>query len=139
MLKGIPAILSPELLKTLCEMGHGDTIAICDANCPAMRMGLKTLRCDVQKASELVDAILKLMPLDTYETSVYMMEKVKGDENIPTDNWDEYYEVIKEYTDDEPCHVERFAFYDEMRKAYAAVITADTRPYGNIILRKGTF
>ncbi len=139
MLKGIPAIISPDLLKTLSEMGHGDEIVICDANCPAMGMGLKTLRCDVKSAPELVEAILTLMPLDTYKKPVIMMEKVEGDKHIPTDNWNEYYSVIKKHTKEKPEHVERFTFYDRIKNAYAAVITADVRPYGNIILKKGVF
>lgn len=140
MLKGIPTIISPELLKTLAEMGHGDEIVICDANCPAMRLlPGKCLRSDVKSAAELVDAILQLMPLDVYEKPVYLMEKVPGDEAVPTVNWDEYRAVIKPHTDEEICHVERFAFYEKMKGACAAVITADERPYGNIILKKGVF
>ena len=139
MLRGIPEIISPELLKTLSEMGHGSEIVICDANCPAMELVKNCLRSDVKSAPELVEAILALMPLDTYEKPVIMMKKVDGDENIPTDNWDEYYSVIEKQTDAEPEHMERFAFYERMKKAYAAVITADVRPYGNIILKKGVF
>ena len=85
----------------------------------------------------LLDAILTIFPLDTYEKPVYMMEKVKGDEAVPTDNWDEYYEIVKNYTDVPPEHVERFAFYDKMKNACAAIVTADLRPYGNIIIKKG--
>ena len=137
MLKGVPSIISPELLKILAEMGHGDEIVICDANCPAARLNKVALRCEVRNASELLDAILTIFPLDTYEKPVYMMEKVKGDEAVPTDNWDEYYEIVKNYTDVPPEHVERFAFYDKMKNACAAIVTADLRPYGNIIIKKG--
>ena len=139
MLKGIPAIINSNLLKALDEMGHGDEIVICDANCPIYKYVKTVLRSDVKSAPELVEAILQLIPLDTYEKPVYMMEKVPGDEKIPTDNWDEYYEVIKNHTSEEPLHVERFAFYDKMKNASVAVITADVRPYGNIILKKGVF
>lgn len=139
MLKGIPEIISPELLKILSEMGHGSEIVICDANCPALELVKNCLRSDVKKAPELVEAILTLMPLDTYEKPVIMMEKVNGDDDIPTDNWNEYYSVIGKHTGEKPVHMERFTFYDRMKKAYAAVITADVRPYGNIILKKGTF
>lgn len=138
MLKGIPDIISPELLKILHEMGHGDEIVVCDANCPAMRLIDKCIYCSVTSAPNLVDAILKLMPLDTYEKPVYLMELVPGD-NADTSNWDEYEEVVKNHTTEEIEHVERFAFYEKMKGAYAAVITADTRPYGNIILKKGVF
>ena len=139
MLKGIPAIISPELLKTLSEMGHGDEIVICDANCPAIRLVPRVLRADVENAAKLVDAILTLLPLDTYEQSAFLMQKVPGDEAVPTVNWDEYKAAVAKVSDVTVEHVERFAFYDRMKTAYAAVITADTRPYGNIILKKGTF
>lgn len=139
MLKGIPVIISPKLLKILAEMGHGDEIVICDANCPACKYVKKVLRSDVKKASELVEAILELMPLDTYEKPVYMMKKVDGDENVPTDNWDEYYNIIKKHSDILPEHMERFSFYEKMRDASVAVVTSDIRPYGNIILKKGVF
>lgn len=136
MLNGIPSIISPELLKILSEMGHGDEIVICDANCPAYGLIDKVLRCEVKSGPELVEAILKLMPLDTYKKPVYLMELVPGD-NADTTNWTEYEAVIKNHTDEDIEHVERFAFYDKMKNAYAAVITSDTRPYGNIILKKG--
>jgi len=139
MLKGIPVIISPELLKNLAEIGHGDEIVVCDANCPAYKYVKNVLRSDVKSAPELVEAILQLMPLDTYEKPVYMMEKVKGDEEISTDNWSEYYEVIKKHSDEIPIHIERFAFYEKMKNASIAIITADVRPYGNIILKKGVF
>ena len=139
MLKGIPAIISPELLKTLSEMGHGDEVVICDANCPAIRLVPRVLRADVENAAKLVDAILTLLPLDTYEQSAFLMQKVPGDEAIDTTNWDEYKAAIAKVSDVTVEHIERFAFYDRMKTAYAAVITADTRPYGNIILKKGTF
>lgn len=138
MLKGIPVIISPEMLKILSEMGHGDEIVICDANCPVYGLVDKVLRCETKSAPELVDAILKLMPLDTYEKPVYLMELVPGD-TAKTDNWDEYEEVIKKHTGDEIVHIERFAFYEKMKNAYAAIVTSDVRPYGNIILKKGVF
>ncbi len=139
MLRGIPAIISSDLLKALYDMGHGETIVICDANCPATKYVKTCLRSDVKKASELIEAILELMPLDSYEAPVYMMEKVPGDEAVPTDNWDEYKSVIKNHTNEASIHLERFTFYEEMRQASLAVVTADVRPYGNIILRKGVF
>lgn len=139
MLRGIPAIISSDLLKALYDMGHGETIVICDANCPATKYVKTCLRSDVAKAADLIEAILELMPLDRYEKPVYMMEKVPGDEAVPTKNWDEYKKVIKKYTEEAPIHMERFAFYEEMRNASIAVVTADVRPYGNIILRKGVF
>ena len=137
MLKGVPSIISPELLKILAEMGHGDEIVICDANCPAARLNKVALRCEVRNASELLDAILTIFPLDTYEKPVYMMEKVKGDEAVPTDNWDEYYEIVKNYTDVPPEHVERFAFYERAKGAYLIIATGEKAIYANILLKKG--
>ena len=137
MLKGVPSIISPELLKTLAEMGHGDEIVICDANCPAMRINNKVIRCDGKNGPEIAEAILKLMPLDTYEQPVYLMGKVKGDENVKTPNWDEYEEVVKKHTDKKIDYLGRFEFYDRAANAYAIVISSDLRPYGNIILKKG--
>lgn len=138
MLKGIPMLINPELLKVLHEMGHGDEIVICDANCPAKSYNDVYLRCDAKSAAELVDAILTLMPLDTYQQPVYLMEKVPEDQT-KTDIWNEYRQVIGKYSNAGIEHIERFAFYERMRKASAVVVTADARPYGNIILKKGVF
>lgn len=131
-------LINPELLKVLHEMGHGDEIVICDANCPAKSYNDVYLRCDAKSAAELVDAILTLMPLDTYQQPVYLMEKVPGDQT-KTDIWNEYRQVIGKYSNAGIEHIERFAFYERMRKASAVVVTADARPYGNIILKKGVF
>lgn len=138
MLRGIPMLINPDLLKILHEMGHGDEIVICDANCPAKSSNDIYLRCDAKSAPELVDAILTLMPLDTYQQPVYLMEKVPGDQT-ETPNWDEYRQVVEKYSDAKIEHIERFAFYERMRSASAVVVTADPRPYGNIILKKGVF
>lgn len=138
MLRGIPMLINPDLLKVLHEMGHGNEIVICDANCPAKSYNSNYLRCDALSAPELVDAILTLMPLDTYQQPVYLMEKVPGDQTI-TENWDEYRRVIEKHSAAKIEHIERFAFYERMRNAAAVVVTADPRPYGNIILKKGVF
>ena len=96
MLKGIPSIISPELLKVLCEMGHSDRIVIADGNFPSESMGknAKVIRCDGHGVPEILDAILQLFPLDTYvEKPVLLMEVVKGD-NAKTPIWDEYKKII---------------------------------------------
>ena len=136
MLKGIPSIISPELLKILSEMGHGDEISICDANCPAYGLIDNVLRCEVKSAPELVDAILKLMPLDTYQKPAYIMEKVPGD-TVETPILDEYAKILKPYTDEEMVGLERFEFYERAKKAYAVVMTSEKSLYANIILKKG--
>jgi len=138
MLRGIPDIISPELLKALHEMGHGDEIVLCDANCPAHGLNSRCMYCATTSAPELADAILKLMPLDTYASPVFLMELVPGDD-ADTSNWDEYEAVIKKHTSEDIKHIERFAFYERMKSAYVVVITSDIRPYGNIILKKGVF
>ena len=96
MLKGIPEILSPELLKVLCEMGHSDRLVIADGNFPVESMGKNaiTIRCDGHGVPEILDAILKLFPLDTYvEHPVNLMEVMPGD-NVETPIWDTYKEIV---------------------------------------------
>ena len=142
MLKGIPKIISPELLKVLCEMGHSDTIVIADGNFPAESMGknAKVIRCDGHGGAELLDAILQLFPLDTYvEKPVSLMEVVQGD-NVETPIWDEYKNIIAKYDDrgaDTVANIERFAFYEEAKKAYAIIATGESALYANVILQKG--
>ena len=99
MLKGIPKILSPELLKVLCEMGHSDRLVIADGNFPSESMGknVKDIRCDGHGVPELLEAILTVFPLDTYvETPVSLMQVMPGD-NVETPIWDEYKEIISKY------------------------------------------
>lgn len=141
MLKNVPSILSPELLKTLMEMGHGDEMIIGDGNFPAESIGkdAKVLRADGHGVPELLDAILTLMPLDQYsERPVGLMEVVPGDPTVPT-IWDEYRKILKKH-DPEHCEIEmieRFAFYERAKKAYAIVATGETAIYANILLKKG--
>ena len=142
MLKGIPKIISPELLKVLCEMGHSDTIVIADGNFPAESMGknAKVIRCDGHGGVELLDAILQLFPLDTYvEKPVSLMEVMAGDP-VETPIWDEYKSIIAKYDDrgaDTVANIERFAFYEEAKKAYAIIATGESALYANVILQKG--
>ena len=142
MLKGIPKILSPELLKVLCEMGHGDRLVISDGNFPAESMGKNAIviRCDGHGVPELLDAILQLFPLDTYvEKPVNLMEVVPGD-NVETPIWDVYADIISKYDDRGRAtigNIERFAFYDEAKKVYAIIATGEKALYANIMLQKG--
>ena len=99
MLKGIPEILSPELLKVLCEMGHSDRLVIADGNFPVESMGKNaiTIRCDGHGVPEILEAILKVFPLDTYvEHPVNLMEVMPGD-TVETPIWDTYKEIIRKY------------------------------------------
>lgn len=142
MLKGIPGILSPELLKVLCEMGHSDRLVIADGNFPAESMGknAKVIRMDGHGAAEVLDAILQVFPLDTYvEKPVNLMEVMPGDP-VETPIWDTYKEIVTKH-DERGANVigqiERFAFYDEAQKVYAIIATGETALYANIMLQKG--
>ena len=140
MLKGIPSILSPELLKILMEMGHGDELVIGDGNFPAASMAKRLIRCDGHDVPRLLDAILGLFPLDRFvEHPVTLMEVVAGSGGARPPIWDTYEEIVKKH---EPVHhgiafEERFAFYERAQKAYAVVSTGETALYANIILTKG--
>lgn len=136
MLKGIPKIISPELLKVLMEMGHGDEIVIADGNFPGERINNRCIRCDGHGTKELLEAILKLLPLDTYEKPVYIMEKVPGD-NAETPIWDEYARIIKPHTKENIQSIERFSFYERSKSAYAVIMSGESALYANIILKKG--
>lgn len=136
MLKGIPSIISPELLKILMEMGHGDELVIGDGNFPGNSIGQRVVRCDGHGTAELLEAILKLFPLDHYAKPVYLMEVVPGD-TVETPIWGTYAEIIKPHTDEAMEHIERFAFYERAKKAYCVVMTGESALYANIILKKG--
>ena len=142
MLKNIPPILSPEILKVLCEMGHSDRIVIADGNFPAESMGKNAIviRADGHGVPELLDAILQLFPLDTYvETPVSLMQVMKGD-NAKTPIWDTYKEIISKYDDRGTKaigEIERFEFYEQAKTAYAIIATGETAIYANIMLQKG--
>ncbi len=142
MLKGIPTIVGPELLKVLDEMGHGDTIVIADGNFPAASVaeGHILIRMDRHGVPEILEGILKLMPLDQYvDRPVTLMERCEGD-NADISIWDKYKKIIaSEESRGESLIVtlERFAFYDEAKKAYAVIATSETSQYANIILKKG--
>ncbi len=142
MLKNIPPILSPELLKVLCEMGHSDRIVIADGNFPAQSMGKNAIviRCDGHNVPELLDAILTVFPLDTYvEKPVNLMQVMAGD-NVKTPIWDTYKEIISKHDSrgsDTVGEIERFEFYEQAKKAYAIIATSEKALYANIMLQKG--
>ena len=134
LLKGISPAISPELLKTLAEMGHGDEIVFSDAHFPAHTMNARVIRADGLGCDELLKGLAPLIELDSYATPVIMMEAVKGDTLDP--------EVEKKYRaalgyKGEIERMERYAFYERAKKAYAVVLTGETAKYGNIIIKKG--
>jgi L-fucose mutarotase len=139
MLKGIPSILSPDLLKILMEMGHGDEIVISDGNFPASSHAQRLVRCDGHPIPELLDAILTLFPLDSYvERPTGLMQIVPGD-SVETPIWKQYQEIIFKHASlKEPFeYIERFAFYERAKRAYAIIATGEEALYANIILKKG--
>lgn len=138
MLKNIPSIISPELLKILMEMGHGDELVISDGNFPAAAMAKRLVRLDGHGVPEVLSAILDLMPLDIYvDAPIALMEVVKGDSYVPS-IWETYKEIIKEKEGHKKIeNIERFAFYDRAKEAFAVVATGETSLYANIILKKG--
>ncbi|MHB1485149.1 MAG: L-fucose mutarotase [Saccharofermentanales bacterium] len=137
MLKGIPKILSPELVKILMEMGHGDEIIIADGNFPAVTFAKRLVRADGHSAAEIFEAILQLFPLDTYATPLYLMEKVKGD-TIETPIWEDFRNISdKYYPEAKIGFIERYEFYERAKNAFAIIATGEKAQYGNIILKKG--
>ncbi|HIJ69841.1 MAG TPA: fucose isomerase [Planctomycetes bacterium] len=144
MLKNIPDILSPQLLKVLMEMGHGDQIVIADCNFPAASIALKTvsaqlIRLDGHGVPAVLEAILKVFPLDQYvQKPVSLMEVVDGDE-VETPIWGRYREIIK--ASGEPWGdfelLQRFEFYERAKNAYAVIATSESARYANVILKKG--
>ena len=140
MLKGIPKLLSPELLKVLCEMGHSDRIVIADGNFPAESMGKNAIviRCDGHGVPELLDAILKLLPLDTYVDAPVMLMQVTPGDNVDPVIWKDYRKIVDKHQDNVKFEeIERFAFYERARDAYAIVATGESALYANVILKKG--
>jgi len=139
MLKKIPKNISPDLIKVLMEMGHGDEIVIADGNFPAAANAKKLVRCDGLNASDVLRSILELFPIDTFtEYPVSLMAVVDGDESSPL-IWQEYSKILNESTAENKAieHLERFAFYERSQNAYAVVATGEEALYANIILRKG--
>ena len=142
MLKGIPEILSPELLKVLCEMGHSDRLVIADGNFPVMSMGknAQIIRMDGPGVPEILVAILKVFPLDTYiEKPVNLMEVMPGDD-VQTPIWDVYKKTVEKYDErgkNAIGEIERFKFYEETKTAYAVIATSEKALYANIMLQKG--
>lgn len=142
MLKGIPGILSPELLKVLCEMGHSDRLVIADGNFPSESMGRDAvvIRMDGHGGAEVLDAILQVFPLDTYvDKPMNLMEVMPGD-TVETPIWNTYEDVVAKHDARGAAavgHIERFAFYEEARTAYAIIATGETALYANVMLQKG--
>lgn len=138
MLKNIPPILGPDLLAILRAMGHGDEIAIVDANYPADAAGPVLVRLDGISATDTLDAILTLMPLDDFVDEAAICMQVVGNADKREPVMDEFERIVQRH---EPrmglSSLERFAFYERVKHGYAIVQTGERRLYGNILLKKG--
>lgn len=142
MLKGIPQILPPALLKVLCEMGHSDRIVITDGNFPAESMGKNNIviRMDGHDVPEILDAILQVFPLDeAVERPVNLMAVAEGD-TVQTPIWETYKRIVGKYDkrgENAFGQIERFTFYEETKTAYAILYTGEKSLYANVMLQKG--
>ena len=138
MLKGIHPALSPDLLKTLAEMGHGDEIILADAHFPGHSFHTRLLRADGIDVTTLLDAILPLFELDSYADPLVMMQAVPGDQLNPAVE-SQYMTVVHRHVPaaKPPVRIDRFAFYDRAKSVFAILITGETRKYGNLLLKKG--
>jgi len=138
MLKGIPKLLSPELVRILMEMGHGDELVLADANYPGHSLNPRVLRYDGIGIPELLDAILELLPLDHYaEQQVAFMAVVAGDPIVPV-IWSTYETIIAKHDAEATIkQEERFDFYNRSKQSYAVIVTGEEALYGNVILKKG--
>ena len=140
MLKEISKIASPELVKTLCEMGHGDEIVIADGNFPAETFGKRVIRADGIGGAEMLKAVLSLIPLDTYsDPNMILMRLMACDEGkINPVIWEEYEKIARaEDKNVKIGNIDRFEFYERAKNAYAVIATGEEAVYANIILKKG--
>lgn len=139
MLKGIPKIFSPDLMKTLMEMGHGEEIVLADGNFSAATLGKRVIRCDGHGIPELLDAILDFLPLDDYVDYPILLMKVARENDEKPSIWDEYRKIIEKKVGHnfQIGLIERFDFYERASKAFAIVATSEKALYANIILKKG--
>lgn len=140
MLKNIPKIVSPELLKTLCEMGHGDEIVIVDGNFPAEKFGKRVIRADGIGGTAMLEAVLSLIPLDTYSNPNFiLMRLMECDEGkIDPVIWEEYKEIAEKHDKNVKIgNIDRFAFYERAKIAFSVIATGEEAVYANIILKKG--
>ena len=140
MLRNIPKILPPDLVKYMMEMGHSDYIVIADAGFPGTAHAKRIIRMDSVEIPELLEAILKFFPLDYFvDNPVRLMQKLPEEPVVTV--WEKYKEILKKYDTDnafkEFAYLDRLDFYKEAEEAFVVVQTGDTSRYGNIIIQKG--
>lgn len=138
MLKGISPVLSPDLLKIMAEMGHGDELVLADAHFPGHTFCETVVRADGIRIPDLLEGIIPLFELDSYDEPLIMMAAVEGDQLDPSVE-EAYMNAIRKSAPDAPAvrRIDRFAFYDRAEKAFACVMTGELAKYGNILLKKG--
>ncbi len=140
MLKNIDKLLTGDILKILCDMGHGDELVIADANFPADACAQRLIQLPGIDGVRAAEAILSVFPLDTYSAPAYIMDLTDGDKEkhmpIPA-IWADYEKAIKANGGDRLVKLERFEFYERAKKAYAIIQTGEERQYGNLLLVKG--
>lgn len=140
MVKGVSKIISPELLKILCEMGHGDEIIIADWNFPSASMGKRVVRADAVGGEEMLSAVLDLIPLDTYAEDNFVMMQLTGNDTVAPPIWEKYRAIAHAKDDNvKEAQIDRFDFYERTKNAYAVIATGETSLYACIILKKGVF
>lgn len=141
MLKKIPAIVSPELIKVLMEMGHGDEICLADGNFPSQSMGKRVVRLDGHGTRDILKAILEYFPLDTFVQRPVMLMETVDEKTLQPKIWKEYRKIIEQSEEGKAFRefemLERFAYYERVKECYAIVATGETALYANIILKKG--
>jgi L-fucose mutarotase len=140
MLKGISPVLSPDLLRAIAAMGHGDELVIGDCNFPAETMGKCCIRADGVRGTEILDAILSLFPLDTFvDTPVTLMKVVPGTFDGEPPVWKEFRSIVDTYQKDVKfAYIDRFEFYERAKNAYGVVATTERALYACVIIKKGT-
>ena len=138
MLNGISPLVSPDLLKVLAEMGHGDEIILADAHFPGHTFGQRVVRADGLRIPALLEGIIPLFELDSYAPPLIMMAAVEGDQLDPSVE-ESYMAAVRSQAPGAPgvTRIGRFEFYDRAKEAYAVVMTGETAKYGNLILKKG--
>lgn len=138
MLKGIPKNISPELLMVLSQMGHGDEIVIADGNFPSENYGKRVIRADSASGTEMLESVLKLIPLDTYAEQNFLLMQLSGDDTEIPPIWAEYETIARGQDDNVRLgNLDRFAFYERAKNAFAVIATGEEAVYANIILKKG--
>lgn len=139
MLKGISSKLSPDLLKVIAEMGHGDELVIGDCNFPAASMGKRCVRADGLSGTDILDAVLSLFPLDTFvDAPVTLMQVIPGTVDGEPPIWNEFKAIVEQYEPGKKMEwIDRFDFYERAKNAYATVATAERALYACIIIKKG--